>query len=127
MRGRRKLMERASAAPEIEIWPAPDAPSAATTEHALGRGRDHLLSLQQPDGHWRGLLQTNVSMDAEDLLLREFLGVPDEERTRGAAAWIRSQQRVDGSWANFAGGPGDLSTTVEAYWALRVAGDEPLS
>ncbi len=64
-------------------------------------------------------------MDAEDLLLREFLGIRDQDRIVGAAAWIRSQQRADGSWANFAGGPGDLSTTVEAYWALRVAGDEP--
>ena len=92
---------------------------------ACDHAREKLLALQQPDGHWRGLLQTNVSMDAEDLLLREFLGIGDEKRARGSAAWIRSQQRVDGSWANFAGGPGDLSTTVEAYWALRVAGDEP--
>ncbi len=92
---------------------------------ALDRARDHLLSLQQPDGHWRGLLQTNVSMDAEDLLLREFLGIRDEGRAHHAAIWMRSQQRADGSWANFAGGPGDLSTSVEAYWGLRVAGDEP--
>jgi squalene-hopene/tetraprenyl-beta-curcumene cyclase len=92
---------------------------------ACERARDHLLALQEPDGHWRGLLQTNVSMDAEDLLLREFLGIRDEERARGAAAWIRSQQRADGSWANFAGGPGDLSTSLEAYWGLRVACDEP--
>ena len=95
-------------------------PAALARDHA----RDHLLALQQPDGHWRGLLQTNVSMDAEDLLLREFLGIRDEDRARGAAAWIRSNQRPDGSWANFAGGPGDISTTVEAYWALRVAGDD---
>ena len=93
-------------------------------EHALNGAREHLISLQQPDGHWRGLLQTNVTMDAEDLLLREFLGVRDEQRLAGASAWIRSQQAADGSWANFAGGPGDLSTTIEAYWALRLAGDD---
>ena len=40
-----------------------------------------------------------------------------------AARWIRSQQRADGTWATFHGGPGDLSTTVEAYAALRLAGD----
>ena len=40
-----------------------------------------------------------------------------------AARWIRSQQRADGTWANFEGGPGDLSTTIEAYAALRLAGD----
>ena len=64
-------------------------------------------------------------MDAEDLLLREFLGVADDAVIAAAARWIRSQQRDDGTWANFYGGPGDLSTTVEAYLALRLAGDEP--
>ncbi|HEX9542638.1 MAG TPA: hypothetical protein VGA04_31330 [Streptosporangiaceae bacterium] len=32
-------------------------------------------------------------------------------------------QREDGTWPNYHGGPGDLSTTVEAYVALRLAGD----
>jgi squalene-hopene/tetraprenyl-beta-curcumene cyclase len=109
----------------VAVSVKPAAPRAEDSVLARDRALDNLLSCQQPDGHWRGLLQTNVSMDAEDLLLREFLGIRDEIRLRGAAAWIRSQQRADGSWANFAGGPGDLSTTVEAYWALRVAGDEP--
>jgi len=97
----------------------------ADTRRGLARARDLLLSLQRPDGHWRGLLETNVTMDAEDLLLREFLGVRDEERLRRAAAHIRACQAPDGSWANYAGGPGDLSTTVEAYWALKLAGDDP--
>jgi squalene-hopene/tetraprenyl-beta-curcumene cyclase len=94
-------------------------------ERALELARDHLLSLQKPDGHWRGLLETNVTMDAEDLLLRAFLGISDDERSRRAATWIRSKQSPDGSWPNFAGGLGDLSTTIEAYWALRLVGDEP--
>ncbi|HEY7932492.1 MAG TPA: squalene--hopene cyclase [Solirubrobacteraceae bacterium] len=91
----------------------------------LARARERLLSLQDRDGWWRGELQTNVTMDAEDMLLREFLGVRDPRQTELSAAWIRSQQRADGSWANFHDGPGDLSTTIEAYWALRLAGDHP--
>ena len=91
----------------------------------LARAQDHVLGLQHADGWWQGELETNVTMDAEDLLLREFLGVRDEEQTAAAARWIRSQQRDDGTWANFFGGPGDLSTTVEVYVALRLAGDEP--
>jgi squalene-hopene/tetraprenyl-beta-curcumene cyclase len=98
---------------------------ASTANAALERAREHLLALQQPDGFWKGELETNVSMDAEDLLLREFLGIRTRERTRRTAAWIRSQQRGDGSWANFLGGPGELSTTVESYVALRLAGDPP--
>ena len=64
-------------------------------------------------------------MDAEDLLMRQFLGAGDAAHTAAEARWIRSQQRDDGTWANFYGGPGDLSTTIEAYVALRLAGDLP--
>jgi squalene-hopene/tetraprenyl-beta-curcumene cyclase len=81
--------------------------------------------MQHPDGWWKGVLDTNVTMDAEDLLLRQFLGVLTPEQASTTAAWIRSQQRDDGTWATFHGGPGDLSTTVEAYAALRLAGDPP--
>src|SRR5439155_16009935 len=94
-----------------------------TAAHALARARDHLLGLQHPAGWWKGELETNVTMDAEDLLLRQFLGIRTTDQTRLAAIWIRSQQRADGTWANFHGGPADLSTTIEAYVALRLAGD----
>ncbi|WP_412516382.1 squalene--hopene cyclase [Actinomadura madurae] len=90
---------------------------------AVEAARDRLLGLQSPEGWWKAELETNVTMDAEDLLLREFLGIGSEEETREAARWIRSRQRDDGTWANFHGGPADLSTTVEAYVALRLAGD----
>src|ERR1700692_2679214 len=91
---------------------------------ALDLAREHLLSLQDEAGWWRGELQTNVTMDAEDLLLREFLGIRGAAETERAAARVRPQQRSDGTWANFHGGPGELSTTIEAYWALRLAGDD---
>jgi squalene-hopene/tetraprenyl-beta-curcumene cyclase len=95
--------------------------AAATLE----RARDHLLGLQNPEGWWQGELETNVTMDAEDLLLRHFLGIFTPELAAESAGWIRKQQRDDGTWANFYGGPGELSTTVEAYVALRLAGDTP--
>jgi squalene-hopene/tetraprenyl-beta-curcumene cyclase len=91
---------------------------------ALRRACEHLLALQDEAGWWKGELQTNVTMDAEDMLLREFLGIRHAAETERSAAWVRSQQRADGTWSNFHGGPGDLSTTIEAYWALRLAGDD---
>ena len=94
---------------------------------ALGAARDHLLKRQDPVGWWKAELQTNVTMDAEDLLLRHFLGILEPEVARASARWIRSQQQPDGSWNTFHGGPPDLSTTIEAYVALRLAGDEPSS
>jgi squalene-hopene/tetraprenyl-beta-curcumene cyclase len=100
--------------------------SAATAARAaLDRATAHLLGLQHDQGWWQGELETNVTMDAEDLLFREFLGVRTADQTAGAARWIRSCQRQDGTWANSRGGDGDLSTTIEAYVALRLAGDLP--
>ena len=46
---------------------------------ALQRAVEHLLSLQDADGWWKGELETNVTMDAEDMLLRR---VPRHPRTR---------------------------------------------
>ena len=94
-------------------------------KETLDRAVGHLLGRQHEDGWWQGELQTNVTMDAEDLLLREFLRIRTPEETDAAARWIRSQRRADGTWSNFAGGEADLSTTVEAYVALRLAGDAP--
>lgn len=91
--------------------------------HALERATTHLLAGQHEAGWWKAELETNVTMDAEDLLMREFLGIRRRGETTLAANWIRSQQRADGSWATYYGGPPDLSTTVEAYAALRLAGD----
>src|SRR5439155_15785056 len=100
------------------------APNVDRVAHeTLSRATQHLLSLQAPAGWWKGELETNVTMDAEDLLLRAFLGVLQPDVLRPTANWIRSQQRDDGTWANFWRGPGELSTTVEAYAALRLAGD----
>jgi squalene-hopene/tetraprenyl-beta-curcumene cyclase len=107
--------------PTAQITPSSASAALAATE----RARDHLLALQDPAGWWNAELETNVTMDAEDLLLRQFLGIRSAETTARTAAWIRSQQRADGTWGNFRGAPADLSTTVEAYVALRLAGDPP--
>jgi len=110
----------------MHVSPA-QIPELNSARQARDAARRHLSELQAPEGWWKGELETNVTMDAEDLLLREFLGIRTEKDTADAAAWIRSKQREDGTWATFFGGPGDLSTTVEAYFALRLAGDDAAS
>ncbi len=90
---------------------------------ALIRGRDHLLERQHPEGWWKGELETNVTMDAEDLLLRHILGILEPARAERSARWIRAHQQADGTWGTFHGAPPDLSATIEAYVALRLAGD----
>ena len=100
-----------------------DRSAETTVEDALARAGEALRRMQHADGGWKGELETNVTMDAEDQHMREFLGVRTHDQTEGTARWIRGQQREDGTWSTFYGGPPDLSTTIEAWLALRLAGD----
>ncbi|MGW4033942.1 squalene--hopene cyclase [Streptomyces sp. NPDC004838] len=121
---------RTAAASETTfIQPTPRSTSAsdppAIARRAAERSVEYLLARQDAQGWWKGDLETNVTMDAEDLLLRQFLGISDPRTTDAAARFIRGEQSDDGPWATFYDGPGDLSATVEAYVALRLAGDRP--
>jgi squalene-hopene/tetraprenyl-beta-curcumene cyclase len=106
--------------------PEDDAEGAqAALRRTLRRSARHLLSLQDDAGWWKGDLESNTTIDAQDLLLREYLGVTNPEFSAATARFIRSRQNPDGSWSNYHGGPGDLSTSVESYIALKLAGHDP--
>ena len=91
----------------------------------ISAAHDYMLTVQYPDGYWWGELESNPTMEAEYLLLTHFLGVAEEETWRKLANHIRSRQREDGTWGQFYGAPGDLSTTTECYFALKMAGMSP--
>jgi squalene-hopene/tetraprenyl-beta-curcumene cyclase len=92
---------------------------------ALQRSIDWLLERQHPDGWWTGELETNVTMTAEQILLYRFLGIDVAPVRDGAIRHMLGCQRTDGSWALYYDGPADLSTTIEAYVALKVLGYDP--
>ncbi len=94
------------------------------TAEPLAAAVDWLLEHQDPAGWWSGELETNVTMTAEHVLLLRFLGLPVEPIRAGAVRHLLGAQREDGTWSLYHDGPGDLSTTVEAYVALRVLGVE---
>ncbi|MEU3281135.1 squalene--hopene cyclase [Streptomyces antibioticus] len=119
------LPPRAAAATDTDITIPVAAGGQEAAVRAVRRATAHLLTRQDAEGWWKGDLETNVTMDAEDLLLRQFLGIRDEATTQATALFVRGRQREDGTWATFHGGPPDLSATVEAYVALRLAGDAP--
>jgi squalene-hopene/tetraprenyl-beta-curcumene cyclase len=93
---------------------------------ALDAGVDNaaerLLSLQHPDGWWKGELESNATMIAEHLFLLHFLGLRDAETDRLLANELLARRRADGTWSIWFDGPPDLSVTVEAYTALKLAG-----
>jgi squalene-hopene/tetraprenyl-beta-curcumene cyclase len=91
-------------------------------DDALERSIAWLLERQDPQGWWTGELETNVTMTAEQILLFRFLGIDIAPVARGAIEHLLRNQRDDGSWALYYDGPADLSTTIEAYVALKVLG-----
>ena len=105
--------------------PFPSVAAAQRIEQALARAHDALLALQAPDGHWVGELEADTSVTSEWIMLQHFLGRFD--RTRGAKAtrYIVTQQRHDGGFSLYPGGPSDLSTTLKAYFALKLSGADP--
>jgi squalene-hopene/tetraprenyl-beta-curcumene cyclase len=109
-------------------------PAASTSKlrqqvaQALRRTQDYFFESQHPDGYWWGELESNPTMEAEYLMVTYFLGSDEGERWKLVANDIRRRQRDDGTWGMYYGAPGDLSTTVECYFALKlmdVSADEP--
>jgi len=97
--------------------------ASAAVEHATRI----LLARQDSRGRWSGRSGGDVALDAEAVLVREFLGVRTAEVTSAAAQQIRSVQQPDGSWTGGTepDGTGDLSASALAYLVLRLAGDSP--
>ncbi len=91
-------------------------------ERAIGRSQDYFMRTQDEDGYWWGELESNNTMEAEYIMLSHFLGRKDEEKWRKLTNYIVSKQREDGSWGQYYEAPGDLSTTVECYFGLKLAG-----
>jgi len=109
--------------------PAPPAAGEASSSDGLQldlvveRAQSWFFREQFDEGYFWAELESNATMDAEYLLLTQFLGARDDQIWRGVAQDIRNYQREDGSWALYHGAPGDLSTTIECYFALKLAGD----
>ena len=91
--------------------------------HAVTRARDYLLSLQHPEGYWVFELEADCTIPAEYILMMHFMDEIEPELQAKIAVYLRARQREDGSYSLFTGGPGDISCTVKAYYALKLAGD----
>src|SRR5947209_1506403 len=93
-------------------------------DRAIEAGTQRLLELQHPDGWWVGELESNATMIAEHLFWLHFTGLRDRHTDRKLANELLARRRDDGTWSNWWEGPADLSTTIESYVALKMAGVE---
>jgi squalene-hopene/tetraprenyl-beta-curcumene cyclase len=91
-------------------------------DKAIQNSQNYLLSTQYPEGFWWAELESNVTITAEVVLLHKIWGTDRMRSLHKAETYLRSQQREHGGWELFYGDGGDLSTSVEAYMALRMLG-----
>lgn len=91
---------------------------------ALKRAVTYAWEDVHPDGHWYGELKTNATITAEYIMLYQALGLKKSlDCDRDALCqWLLSDQNPDGSWGIAPDYPGDVSTTTEAYLALKILG-----
>jgi squalene-hopene/tetraprenyl-beta-curcumene cyclase len=98
--------------------------SAQTLDAAVQKAADALSKLQRSDGHFVFELEADATIPAEYVLLRQFLGEPDDlELERKIGVYLRRIQGDHGGWPLYHGGQFDISATVKAYYALKMIGD----
>ena len=91
---------------------------------AIARASASLLRAQKPDGHFIFELEADATIPAEYILMTHYLG----EQTNTAleqkmATYLRRIQGVHGGWPLYYKGAFDMSASVKAYFALKMAGD----
>ena len=90
---------------------------------AISKAQDKLLSLQDKDGYWVFELEADCTIPSEYIMMMHYLGEIDAPLQAKIANYLRSRQSEDGSYPLFTGGIGDISGSVKAYYALKMAGD----
>lgn len=94
-------------------------------KNALRQAANYSSNRQHGDGHWVGELKSNATITAEYVMLRQALGLDLTADRNELVAWLLSDQNPDGSWALATHYPGDVSTSVEAYFALKLLNVQP--
>jgi len=101
----------------------------SSLSHTLNLAVNYALQCQKTDGNWCGELRSNPTMTAEYVFLRQALRLDLTGDREALCLWFTSEQRPDKSWSNAPDYPGDVSTTTEAYLALKILGlsaDNPI-
>jgi hypothetical protein len=96
--------------------------SSARLGEAVERARSALLGAQRDDGHWCYEFEADCTIPAEYVLMMHFLDEIDAELQADLAVYLRAHQAEHGGWPLYYGGALDVSCTVKAYWALKLAG-----
>ncbi len=102
----------------------------SAAEQAARRSAAFITGLQKPDGHWCAELTADTTLESDYVLFQLWLYPPQDSvwkpETRGlidkAVRSILDRQLEDGGFNIYVKGPSEISASVKAYFALKLAG-----
>jgi squalene-hopene/tetraprenyl-beta-curcumene cyclase len=98
--------------------------------HAVRRAAGWLACLQARDGHWCAELTADTTLESDYILFQLWLEPPvngvwqpsSRPLIEKAVRSILARQLPDGGFNIYVGGPSEVSASVKAYFALKLAG-----
>jgi squalene-hopene/tetraprenyl-beta-curcumene cyclase len=106
--------------------PAPEPHDPArhgSLDYAIAVAREALILRQSPEGCWQFQLEADCTIPAEYIMMMHFLGEIDAPLEAKLATYLRAHQADHGGWPLYHGGEFNISGSVKAYFALKLAGD----
>lgn len=104
---------------------------AAAVEQAMDRVCRYLFNRQNVAGYWVGELEADTTLESDYAALQLWLyppaadgswNPPSRRRVDAACCRILERQLPGGGWSIYEGGAANVSASVKAYFALKLAG-----
>jgi squalene-hopene/tetraprenyl-beta-curcumene cyclase len=99
-----------------------DAEFERQIDLAIEKAKEALLRHRKPEGYWDGDVYDTPGLTAQYILYMHFMDMVDKEKERKCVNYLLRIQNPNGSWRIYYGDEGILSYSIQAYFALKVAG-----
>jgi squalene-hopene/tetraprenyl-beta-curcumene cyclase len=101
------------------------SPLSTMLDRAIDAARDALIARQSAQGYWLFELEADSTIPAEYIMMMHFLDEIDAPLQTKLARYLRAHQAEHDGWPLYHGGAFNISCSVKAYYALKLAGDDP--
>ncbi|KAK7913775.1 terpene cyclase [Apiospora marii] len=91
-------------------------------EEALEQAVQFSFDEQKEDGHWVAETSSDATFTSEYVMFKYAVGLDLKADGDAIKLWLLRDQKQDGSWGLAPELPGNISTTTEAYLALKILG-----
>ncbi|KAK8850780.1 squalene-hopene cyclase [Apiospora arundinis] len=99
-----------------------DLSLSSRAKEALEKAVQFSFDHQREDGHWVAEVSSDATFTAQYVMFKYSVGLDLKSDGDAIKLWLLNDQKEDGSWGLAPELPGNVSTTTEAYLALKILG-----